>query len=172
MLCARRASCASLRTNAVLPSAFPRQSVIVPHGYARRTPFSRSGAFRSHTNPMPCKRHPKGIIMSVSPRNDYRFETLQLHVGQEQPDPATGSRAVPIYQTTSYVFDDCEHAAARFNLSDAGNIYGRLTNSTHRTRSRGASPRLKGDAPRWPCLRGRRPSPTPSRRLPRREGIS
>lgn len=68
--------------------------------------------------------------MSVSPRNDYRFETLQLHVGQEQPDPATGSRAVPIYQTTSYVFDDCEHAAARFNLSDAGNIYGRLTNST------------------------------------------
>lgn len=68
--------------------------------------------------------------MSVSPRNDYRFETLQLHVGQEQPDPATGSRAVPIYQTTSYVFDDCEHAAARFGLSDAGNIYGRLTNST------------------------------------------
>lgn len=68
--------------------------------------------------------------MSVSPRNDYRFETLQLHAGQEHPDPATGSRAVPIYQTTSYVFDDCEHAAARFNLSDAGNIYGRLTNST------------------------------------------
>ena len=68
--------------------------------------------------------------MSISPRNDYRFETLQLHAGQEQPDPATGSRAVPIYQTTSYVFDDCEHAAARFGLSDAGNIYGRLTNST------------------------------------------
>ncbi len=60
----------------------------------------------------------------------YRFETLQLHAGQEQADPATGSRAVPIYQTTSYVFDNCEHAAARFNLSDAGNIYGRLTNST------------------------------------------
>ena len=60
----------------------------------------------------------------------YRFETLQLHVGQEQPDPATGARAVPIYQTTSYVFDNCDHAAARFNLSDAGNIYGRLTNST------------------------------------------
>lgn len=59
-----------------------------------------------------------------------RFETLQLHVGQEQPDPVTDSRAVPIYQTTSYVFKNCEHAAARFNLSDAGNIYGRLTNST------------------------------------------
>lgn len=60
----------------------------------------------------------------------YKFETLQLHVGQESPDPATDSRAVPIYQTTSYVFHDCEHAAARFNLTDAGNIYGRLTNST------------------------------------------
>jgi O-acetylhomoserine (thiol)-lyase len=61
---------------------------------------------------------------------DYRFETLQLHVGQEHADPATDSRAVPIYQTTSYVFHDCEHAAARFGLADAGNIYGRLTNST------------------------------------------
>ena len=60
----------------------------------------------------------------------YRFETLQLHVGQEQPDPATDSRAVPIYQTTSYVFHNSEHAAARFGLADAGNIYGRLTNST------------------------------------------
>lgn len=60
----------------------------------------------------------------------YRFETLQLHVGQEEPDSATGARAVPIYQTTSYVFRDSAHAAARFNLSDAGNIYGRLTNST------------------------------------------
>lgn len=59
-----------------------------------------------------------------------RFETLQLHVGQEEPDPATGSRAVPIYQTTSYVFNDSAHAAARFGLTDAGNIYGRLTNST------------------------------------------
>ncbi len=62
--------------------------------------------------------------------NNYRFETLQLHVGQEEPDIATGSRAVPIYQTTSYVFDNSAHAAARFNLTDAGNIYGRLTNST------------------------------------------
>lgn len=60
----------------------------------------------------------------------YRFETLQLHVGQEQPDPATDSRAVPIYQTTSYVFRNSAHAAARFGLADAGNIYGRLTNST------------------------------------------
>ena len=60
----------------------------------------------------------------------YRFETLQLHVGQEQADPATDSRAVPIYQTTSYVFHDSAHAAARFGLADAGNIYGRLTNST------------------------------------------
>ena len=61
---------------------------------------------------------------------NYKFETLQLHVGQEQPDPATDSRAVPIYQTTSYVFRDSAHAAARFGLADAGNIYGRLTNST------------------------------------------
>ena len=60
----------------------------------------------------------------------YRFETLQLHVGQEQPDSATDARAVPIYQTTSYVFHNSEHAAARFGLADAGNIYGRLTNST------------------------------------------
>lgn len=62
--------------------------------------------------------------------SEYRFETLQLHVGQEQADPATDSRAVPIYQTTSYVFHDSAHAAARFGLSDPGNIYGRLTNST------------------------------------------
>ena len=62
--------------------------------------------------------------------SDYRFETLQLHVGQEQADPATDSRAVPIYQTTSYVFHDSAHAAARFGLQDAGNIYGRLTNTT------------------------------------------
>ena len=61
---------------------------------------------------------------------NYRCETLQLHVGQEQPDPATDSRAVPIYQTTSYVFKNSAHAAARFGLADAGNIYGRLTNST------------------------------------------
>ena len=62
--------------------------------------------------------------------SNYKFETLQLHVGQEQADPATDSRAVPIYQTTSYVFRNSAHAAARFGLADAGNIYGRLTNST------------------------------------------
>lgn len=62
--------------------------------------------------------------------SSYKFETLQLHVGQEQPDPATDSRAVPIYQTTSYVFRNSQHAADRFGLADAGNIYGRLTNST------------------------------------------
>ncbi len=62
--------------------------------------------------------------------NKYRFETLQLHVGQEEADIATGARAVPIYQTTSYVFQNSAHAAARFALTDAGNIYGRLTNST------------------------------------------
>ncbi|MDY3954839.1 MAG: O-acetylhomoserine aminocarboxypropyltransferase/cysteine synthase family protein [Anaerovoracaceae bacterium] len=62
--------------------------------------------------------------------SNYKFETLQLHVGQENADPATDARAVPIYATTSYVFHDCAHAAARFGLQDAGNIYGRLTNST------------------------------------------
>ena len=60
----------------------------------------------------------------------YHFETLQLHVGQEQPDPTTDARAVPIYQTTSYVFRNSQHAADRFGLRDAGNIYGRLTNPT------------------------------------------
>ena len=109
--------------------------------------------------------------MSVSPRNDYRFETLQLHVGQEQPDPATGSRAVPIYQTTSYVFDDCEHAAARFNLSDAGNIYGRLTNSTQDAFERRIAA-LEGGCAALAVSSGAAAIATPSRRLPRREGIS
>ena len=62
--------------------------------------------------------------------SNYKFETLQLHVGQEQADPTTDARAVPIYQTTSYVFHNSAHAADRFGLRDAGNIYGRLTNST------------------------------------------
>ena len=62
--------------------------------------------------------------------NNYKFETLQIHIGQEKPDPATDARAVPIYATTSYVFHDSAHAAARFGLADAGNIYGRLTNPT------------------------------------------
>lgn len=74
----------------------------------------------------------KEVIMAKKTRSErhFRFETLQLHVGQEQPDPATDARAVPIYQTSSYVFKNCAHAAARFDLSDAGNIYGRLTNPT------------------------------------------
>ena len=66
----------------------------------------------------------------MNAKKNYRFETLQLHVGQEQPDKATDARAVPIYQTASYVFRDAQHAADRFGLRDAGNIYGRLTNST------------------------------------------
>ncbi|WP_394918119.1 O-acetylhomoserine aminocarboxypropyltransferase/cysteine synthase family protein [uncultured Robinsoniella sp.] len=66
----------------------------------------------------------------MSEKRELKFETLQLHVGQENPDPVTDARAVPIYQTSSYVFKNCAHAAARFNLTDAGNIYGRLTNTT------------------------------------------
>ena len=62
--------------------------------------------------------------------SNYHFETLQLHVGQEQADPASDARAVPIYATTSYVFHNSQHAADRFSLADSGNIYGRLTNST------------------------------------------
>lgn len=69
-------------------------------------------------------------MADIKDTSSWGFETKQLHIGQEEPDPATGARAVPIYQTTSYVFDNSAHAAARFNLSDAGNIYGRLTNST------------------------------------------
>lgn len=69
-------------------------------------------------------------MAKISDTSKWGFETKQLHIGQEAADSATGARAVPIYQTTSYVFDNCEHAAARFNLSDAGNIYGRLTNPT------------------------------------------
>lgn len=68
--------------------------------------------------------------MEKEKEHTYKFETLQLHVGQETPDTDSGARAVPIYQTSSYVFDNCEHASARFHLSDAGNIYGRLTNPT------------------------------------------
>ena len=68
--------------------------------------------------------------MNMSEKREWKFETKQLHVGQESPDPASDARAVPIYQTASYVFKNSEHAAARFNLTDAGNIYGRLTNST------------------------------------------
>ena len=66
----------------------------------------------------------------MSEEKKYHFETLQLHVGQEEADPATDARAVPIYQTTSYVFHNAQHAADRFALKDAGNVYGRLTNPT------------------------------------------
>lgn len=78
------------------------------------------------------EREKEKEIMAFVKRKDrkLKFETLQLHVGQENPDPATDARAVPIYQTTAYVFQNSEHAAARFGLADAGNIYGRLTNST------------------------------------------
>ncbi|CUX56926.1 Methionine gamma-lyase [Clostridium sp. C105KSO15] len=70
------------------------------------------------------------MAKKIRAERNLKFETLQLHVGQEQADPDTDARAVPIYQTSSYVFHNCDHAAARFNLSDAGNIYGRLTNPT------------------------------------------
>ena len=69
-------------------------------------------------------------MSETNAEHPYHFETLQLHVGQERPDPASDARAVPIYQTTSYVFHDFDHAEARFGLADPGNIYGRLTNST------------------------------------------
>ena len=68
------------------------------------------------------------MVKRTRQERNFKFETLQLHVGQENADPATDARAVPIYQTTSYVFKNCDHAAERFGLSDAGNIYGRLTN--------------------------------------------
>ena len=76
---------------------------------------------------------------------DYKFETLQLHVGQENPDSATDARAVPIYATASYVFKNCRHAAERFGLTDEGNIYGRLTNTTQEN----ALPRSKAEPPLW-----------------------
>ncbi len=76
------------------------------------------------------KRRKITMAKKTRAERNFKFETLQLHVGQEQPDPVTDARAVPIYQTSSYVFKNCEHAAARFGLTDAGNIYGRLTNPT------------------------------------------
>ena len=69
-------------------------------------------------------------MAKITNTDNWAFETKQLHIGQEEPDPASDARAVPIYQTTSYVFRNSDHAAARFGLADAGNIYGRLTNST------------------------------------------
>lgn len=93
----------------------------------------------------------------------YHFETLQLHVGQEQPDPATDARAVPIYQTTSYVFRNSAHAAARFGLADAGNIYGRLTNSTQEVLEKRLAALEGGVAALATASGARRPSPTPFR---------
>ncbi len=88
--------------------------------------------FSGTTRDVPIRDKRRKITMAKKTRAErkFKFETLQLHVGQEQPDPVTDARAVPIYQTSSYVFRNCEHAAARFGLTDAGNIYGRLTNPT------------------------------------------
>ncbi len=88
--------------------------------------------FSGTTRDIPIRDMRRKITMAKKTRaeRNFKFETLQLHVGQEQPDPVTDARAVPIYQTSSYVFRNCEHAAARFGLTDAGNIYGRLTNPT------------------------------------------
>ena len=88
--------------------------------------------FSGTTRDIPIRDKRRKITMAKKTRaeRNFKFETLQLHVGQEQPDPVTDARAVPIYQTSSYVFRNCEHAAARFGLTDAGNIYGRLTNPT------------------------------------------
>ena len=80
--------------------------------------------------PIRDKRRKITMAKKTRAERNFKFETLQLHVGQEQPDPVTDARAVPIYQTSSYVFRNCEHAAASFGLTDAGNIYGRLTNPT------------------------------------------
>ena len=81
-------------------------------------------------DPIRNKRRKITMAKKTRAERNFKFETLQLHVGQGQPDPVTDARAVPIYQTSSYVFRNCEHAAARFGLTDAGNIYGRLTNPT------------------------------------------
>ncbi len=89
-----------------------------------------------------------------NPEHTFGFDTLQLHVGQESADPASDSRAVPIYQTTSYVFRNSQHAADRFGLADAGNIYGRSTNSTQGV-SRGPYRRTRGRRGRS-CRRLRR----------------
>ena len=100
-----------------------------------------------------------------NPEHTFGFDTLQLHVGQESADPASDSRAVPIYQTTSYVFHNSQHAADRFGLADAGNIYGRLTNSTQAS-SRTVSPRSRVAWPVLPSPPVPLPSPIPCRHLP------
>ena len=96
---------------------------------------------------------------------NWEFETKQLHIGQEQPDPATDSRAVPIYQTTSYVFKNSAHAAARFNLTDAGNIYGRLTNSTQDVLEKRIAA-LEGGSAALAVASGAAAAPSPPQRPP------
>lgn len=99
----------------------------------------------------------------------HRFETLQLHAGQETADPATDARAVPIYQTTSYVFHNAAHAAARFHLEEPGNIYGRLTNATQGVLEARIAALEGGTAALGGGLRAQPPLPTRSRRWPRQE---
>ena len=97
---------------------------------------------------------------------NWSFETKQVHVGQEQPDPTTGARAVPIYASTAFVFQDCAHAADRFSLKEAGNIYGRLTNPTEDVFEKRMAALEEGPRP-LPQLPEQRPLPTHSRRWQR-----
>ena len=97
--------------------------------------------------------------------SDYKFETLQVHVGQETADPATDARAVPIYATTSYVFKDSAQAAGRFGLTEPGNIYTRLMNPTSDVFEKRIAA-LEGGAAALPPLPALRPSPTPCRTSP------
>lgn len=94
----------------------------------------------------------------MSEQKNYRFETLQLHAGQESPDPATGARCVPVYQTAAYVFEDTAQAEARFALAEPGNIYSRLTNPTLDIFERRMAA-LEGALRRWPLHPARRQSP-------------
>ena len=108
-----------------------REQIRSPRAFFLKTTHDRKNNHTKEPNNNHTKR--KQTInkkKEITTMSEYRFETLQLHVGQEEADPATDARAVPIYQTTSYVFRNSKHAADRFGLADAGNIYGRLTNST------------------------------------------
>ena len=108
-----------------------REQIRSPRAFFLKTTHDRKNNHTKEPNNNHTKR--KQTInkkKEITTMSEYRFETLQLHVGQEEADPATDARAVPIYQTTSYVFHNSKHAADRFGLADAGNIYGRLTNST------------------------------------------
>lgn len=120
-------------------------------------------------------KYPIGLLGNKTKRfymsKKLHFETLQLHVGQEQADSATDSRAVPIYQTTNYVFHNSQHASDRFGLKDAGNIYGRLTNSTQDVLEK-ESPLLKAELRHLPFLQGRPQSPTQYKHWQDRANIS